>query len=124
MSIWTFMDFVEASGRNPVADWLSGFPTDVQDMFSERLSTWEGVPKWSEKWASNYKGWKGLLELRVNYKKIPYRPLFTYAPKRHIILLCGSIEQNGKLPRADLETAERRRNDWLRNPSNVVRHKF
>lgn len=118
------MDYVEASGRNPIADWLDGFADQVQDVFSERLSTWEGVLKWSEKWASDYKDWKGLYELRVTYKKVPYRPLFTYAPQRHVILLCGSIERNGKLPRADLETAERRRNEWLKEPSRVVRHKF
>lgn len=93
-------------------------------MFSERLSTWEGVPKWSEKWASDLKGWKGLNELRISYRKVPYRPLFTPAQDKHIILLCGSIEQNGKLPRSDLEKAERRRKEWLENPSRVARHRF
>jgi hypothetical protein len=124
MPFWTFMDYLELTGRNPIAEWIEGLPQDVQDRISERLSFWEQVERWSEKWASAYKGTSGLYELRLTFKRVPYRPLFVYGPGRRMILLCGSIEQNGKLPRADLKTADRRRKEWEKDPTRVIRHKF
>lgn len=123
-TIWTFVDYVEASGRVPFVDWLIALPEDVQDVFSERLATWEGILKWSEKWASDYKGWKGLYELRITYNKVPYRPLFTYARNRQVVLLAGAIEQSGKIPHGILQAADRRRKEFLEDTSRVIRHRF
>jgi len=90
---------------------------------SERMSTMEGLPQWPDKWASKYRGPDGLYELRLTFNKVPYRPLFTKS-HRLVILLHGAIEQNGKIKRSDLETAERRRKEWEGDPERAVRHTF
>lgn len=125
MTFWRFMDYVEAGGRNPVAEWMSELSVGAQTFINTRLALMESLPRWPEKWASDYRGWPGLNELRITHKRIPYRPLFTFGSERGtVILLCGSIEQNGKLPRRDLETAQRRRKEHLAEMKRAQRHRF
>jgi hypothetical protein len=124
VAIWTFMDFIEISGRNPTAEWLDGFNDEVQAAISARLLLMEGMLRWPEKWASKYRGWDELHEIRIPFKKVQYRPLYIYDAGRKVILLNGSIERDGKIPRADLEAANRRRKDYRADPSCAVPHQY
>lgn len=119
------MDFVESSGQNPFDRWLHGFAEDVQAKINERLAFMEGLAKWPEKWASDYKGAKGICEIRIVHRNINYRPLFMYAAQRRVIvLLGGAIEQNGMLPRSEIEAVVRRRKEFLKDQNRAVRHQF
>jgi hypothetical protein len=48
------MDYLEPSGRNPVAEWQAGLSYDASAAIDARLLQMEGTPKWPEKWVSSY----------------------------------------------------------------------
>lgn len=118
------MDFVEPSGSNPILRWLSGLPTETQAHIAARFLLMEGMLRWPDKWVSDYKGYDGILELRIPFNRVQYRPLMAYAPDRKIILLGGAIEKGGKIPKGDLDAADQRRKLLLKEPNLVVRHRF
>jgi phage-related protein len=116
MALWTFYNYVEATGRNPVREWLDSLPPADSAKIDYRLRQMAVLPKWSEKWVSKYRGTDEIYEFRISGDKIQYRPLGTYLGSRRYILLAGAIEKGDKIPRSDVETAERRlanvRKDW------------
>jgi hypothetical protein len=82
----------------------------------------EGMERWPEKWVSDYKGYDGIVELRIPFNRVQYRPLATYQPKRTLVLLEGAIEKGGKIPVGDLDRADKRRKILLEEPDNVKPH--
>jgi phage-related protein len=116
MSVWSFMEFVEQSGQLPFSRWIDGIPKDARANIDARLLQMEGMPKWTEKWASSYRGYDKLIELRIPFNRVQYRPLGSYAPDHTFILLHGAIEKNGRIPKGDLESADRRRKELVREP--------
>ena len=85
------MDFIEPSGRNPFAIWQAELQPDAQAAIDTRLLAMEGMERWPEKWISDYKGYDGIIELRIPFNRVQYRPLGTYQPKRTLVLLGGAI---------------------------------
>jgi len=121
MAVWTFVEFVERSGATPFSDWVLSLPDDAQAHIAARLLQMEALPQWPEKWASRYKGYTSLVELRMQWNRRQYRPLGVYARGQRgtFVLLAGAIEKGGKLPKGDLESADRRRKELLREPTRV-----
>ena len=118
------MDYVEPGGQNPVAKWLSGLPDDAQGAIATRLLAMEALPRWSEKWATKLASWEGLIELRISFNRVQYRPLGVYQPGRVFVLLTGAIEKGDEIPRRHLETADRRRKNLMKEPHRVRLHEY
>jgi hypothetical protein len=116
------MDYVEPTGRNPIADWQAGLQPDASAAIDARLLQMEAMPQWPPKWVSDYKGYDGIIELRIPFNRVQYRPLATYQRGHTLVLLNGAIEKGGKIPTSDLETAEVRRKAILREPHRVRPH--
>ena len=108
MSLWTFYDYVELTGHNPIRKWLDEIQDDARAKIDYRLLQMAGEPVWREKWISRYRGTKDLCEFRITCNNVQYRPLGTYFGKMKYIILTGAIEKGGKIPKSDVETAERR----------------
>jgi hypothetical protein len=123
--VWTFLKFVEASGRRPFTDWVLGLPQGAQAHILARLLEMEALPRWPEKWATRYRGYDSLVELRMPWKGVQYRPLGTYSKTQRwaFILLCGAIEKSS-IPRAALDTADRRRKELLKEPGRVCAYEY
>jgi phage-related protein len=121
MAVWTFSEFIEATGRVPFTDWVSSLPQDAQAHIAERLLAMEALQSWPDKWASRYIGYQSLIELRMPWNRVQYRPLGVYSKthRRGFILLCGAIEKGNKIPSGDLNAADRRRKELLKEPSRV-----
>ena len=117
---WQFYDYITDSGRNPFAEWLNLIPKDAQAFVDNRLLAMERLRKWSEKWASDYKGEDKIVELRITFNKVQYRPLGMYQPGYKFVLLNGAIEKGGRIPRTDLDSAARHRDRLLREGSCVI----
>lgn len=124
MSVWTFYDYVEPSGRVPILEWSSGLAEEVQSIIDARLLLMAGLITWSEKWISSYRSSGKLYELRITFKKVQYRPLGMYAPGRTFILLAGAIEKDGKLPTDTVRAAIERQQLLWKEPSYVRRHRY
>jgi phage-related protein len=124
MPLWTFFDYVETSGRNPIREWLNGIPDGNRAKIDYRLTQMAAMrPPWPEKWISKYQTTE-LFEFRITGDRVQYRPLGIYWGKLRYVLLAGAIEKGGKLPRSDVEAAERRLSDLRKDPSHAVIHQF
>jgi len=124
MPLWTFLDYVETSGRNPIRKWLDGLPEGDRAKVDYRLLQMAAMsPPWPEKWISKYRT-TDLFEFRITGHGVQYRPLGTYWGKSRYVLLAGAIEKGGKIPRSDVETAKRRLNDLHKDPAHAVIHQF
>lgn len=124
MSLWTFFDYVETSGRNPIRAWLDDLPERDQARIDFRLTQMAAMcPPWPEKWISKYRTTE-LFEFRITGDKVQYRPLGIYWGRLRYVLLAGAIEKNDKIPRSDVEAAERRLSDLRKDPSHAVVHQF
>jgi len=56
---------------------------------------------------------KQLWELRIRQARNRYRIIYFLASGQKFVLLHGLTKKTGPVPRSDLETAERRRDDYL-----------
>ncbi len=108
MAYWTIYDYIELTGRNPIREWLDDLPDGDQAKIDYRLQQMVGMERWSEKWASKYRGTDEIIELRIVGKNVQYRPLGAYFGRMQFILLNGAIEKGDKIPKSDIETAKRR----------------
>lgn len=123
MPLWTFFDYVEKSGRNPIREWLNGIEEDDSAKIDYRLTQMTAMrPPWPEKWISKYKT-TDLFEFRIT-GRVQYRPLGVYWGRLRYVLLAGAIEKGGKIPALDVEKAERRLGDLLKDSSHAVIHQF
>lgn len=124
MAVWTFFDYVEKSGRNPIREWLRDLPDEDQAKIDYRLLQMAGMPHpWPEKWISKYRT-TALFEFRITGNRVQYRPLGIYWGKLNYILLAGAIEKGDKIPARDIETAEHRLASLLKDASHAVIHQF
>lgn len=100
------MEFVTGEGQTPFSAWLRGQGEDVQAEIDTRILVMRGMPMWPPKWVRAYKTYDKLLELRIPFKRVQYRPLGCYGPaRREFTLLSGAIEKDGKIPKAILQSA-------------------
>lgn len=124
MVSWAFYDYLEPSGNCPFSDWLLGLPDDAQACIDQRLLTMEGMGQWPEKWASRYTAVTGLVEIRIRFKKVQYRPLGIYQPDHRFVLLGGGIEKGNRIPKGTLEAIGVRRKLLEQGRAHVRRHTF
>jgi hypothetical protein len=122
MPLWTFFDYVEKSGRNRIRQWLDDIPEDDSATIDYRLTQMAAMRHWPEKWISKYTTTE-LFEFRIK-GRVQYRPLGVYWGKLRYVLLAGAIEKGGKIPKSDVEAAERRLSDLRKDPSHAVIHQF
>jgi hypothetical protein len=123
MALWTFLDYIELSGTNPIREWLNGLPDDDCAKIDDRLLVMEAMRTWPEKWISKYQGTE-LFEFRIK-GRVQYRPFGIYWGRLRYVLLKGTIEKGGKIRKSDIETAEQRLSNLRKDPGrHVVIHQF
>lgn len=126
MGGWTFFDYVELTGRNPIREWLDGLPEEDCVKIDYRLRQMSAMTTavWPEGWLSKYRGTTEIYELRISGNRVKYRPLGTYYGARQFIILTGAIEKGWKIPKRDIETAERRLSNVQRDSKHARLHQY
>ena len=124
MASWTFYDYVENSGRNPIRRWLDSLPQHDSEKIDTRLRFMAAMPRWAEKWVSKYQGTDEIFEFRITGKGVQYRPLGTYYGTKQYLLLNGAIEKGDKIPKSDVDTAERRLDTARKEAGHVTYHEY
>jgi hypothetical protein len=127
MPIWSFVDFLEANGSNPVRVWfVDEIPDGARATIDGLILRMQVMPLWPPKWTSDYQGIEGVFEIRVPFSGVQYRPfaMFSPATRRQVVLLCGAIERGGKIRRSILHTIARRRDELRKEPFRVGRHQL
>jgi hypothetical protein len=125
MTMWTFYDFLEDRGVNPVRQWLDGLPAKAAAKINTRILFMMAIPVWPEQYISSLTGWPELLELRIVHSGVQYRPLGFYGPeRREFTLVLGAVEK-GSLPVRVLETADANRKLIVATGRNrICEHQF
>lgn len=121
---WSFADYVSRTGREPIRKWFDALPPGARAKVDDRLLAMASMDRWPEKWASTYQGAEKIIELRIKGPdNVQYRPLGMRHPTRQqcFVLLHGAIEK-GRIPRDDIDTAQRRRDEILAEPERIVPH--
>lgn len=131
--MWTFYDFVDASGENVIDAWLRGLtashPMKVRARLDAKVTNLQQMRRndWGDL-IGPMKGreWHKIFELRFTFQNVQYRPLLCHVPdEQAITLLVGATEKGGQiLPRQARDQAQERRvliesNIWR---DYVVRH--
>ena len=125
MSSWTFDEYIERSGDAPFSDWLESLDPNAQAFVDNRLLIMTGLARWPEKWASSYRGAKGLVELRITFNKVQYRPLGIYSPWRRLcFVLLGGATEKGKIRRGVIRTMIDRQTKVEEDSTYVRRYKL
>jgi hypothetical protein len=119
------MDYLDASGESAFEAWRRGLPPRAQVQIDTRLKYMRVMERWPDKWVSSYKGYDDILELRIPFDKVQYRPLGCYGPGRGIFtLLIGAIERSRKIPYGNLQAARSRRATVYADQSRIREHEY
>ena len=110
--MWNIEYYQSDAGRYPVAEFIDSLETAAKARVARILDLLEefgielGMP-----YARHLE--KQLWELRVRQARNRYRIIYFLASGQTFVLLHGFTKKTGSVPRSDLETAERRRDDYL-----------
>jgi len=109
MPVWTFCDYLDERGSNPIRAWLDSLPIEAEAKVAARIRYLRGTMNWPPPYISAMKGQAGLMELRIVSSGVQYRPLGFHGPGRfQFTLVHGVVEKGGKLPRSALDVAANR----------------
>jgi hypothetical protein len=113
VAIRTFFDFVSARGENVIDAWLrKDIPPGARAEIEAQLLVLRAVPTLERPAAGDMKKreCRGLIEVRVDWRKQQFRLLGYYGPERaQVTLLIGAREKGGNLePREACAIALRR----------------
>jgi hypothetical protein len=108
---WTFKDYVSASGRNEIHDWLNGLPVAAKATLNVFIQNLEATPDLKEPAMKELRGHKGVYELRQKVNNVQYRPLCCYGPaRREVTILIGASKKGGVWnPPKAIDTAKTRK---------------
>jgi len=110
--VWNIKYYQSEAGRSPVAEFIDSLEASAKARVARTLDLLEefgielGMP-----YAKHLE--KQLWELRVRQARNRYRIIYFLASGQTFVLLHGLTKKTGPVPRSDLETAERRRDDYL-----------
>jgi hypothetical protein len=123
--MWTFYDFTEGRGVNPVRAWLDKIPQKAAAKINTRILFMMAIPIWPEQYVSSLVGWPELVELRVVHAGVQYRPLGFYGPERREFTIVLGVVEKGSLPNRVLEAADANRKLILATGrSRICEHQF
>lgn len=111
MSVWIFRDYVNRRGDNEIHAWLHRLPLKVRARINTRIDYLAGVRYFDPRDVKLLHGeCEGLLELRIEYGNVEYRPIGCFGPTRGIItLLLGAVERNDRFDPPDACVVAKRR---------------
>jgi phage-related protein len=110
--MWNIEYYQSESGKVPVAEFIDSLDAKSRARIARILDLLEefgidlGMP-----YARHLE--EQLWELRIRHARNRYRIIYFLATGETFVLLHGFIKKTGPVPRADIEMAERRRNDYL-----------
>lgn len=110
--MWSIEYYQSEAGRSPVAEFIDSLEVSAKAKVARTLDLLEefgidlGMP-----YAKHLEN--QLWELRVRQARNRYRVIYFLASGQTFVLLHGLTKKTGPVPRSDLKTAERRRDDYL-----------
>jgi hypothetical protein len=99
MTQWSFWDYIDERGTNPIASWLMdkrSVPVKARAKIQRILLQLAGTPLWTRPLASNLDGFAGIVEVRVRWMNTQYRLLGFRGPEKEkqFTILVPAVEQD------------------------------
>jgi phage-related protein len=110
--MWNIEYYEQASGKRPVEEFIDSLDAKSQARIARTLDLLEefginlGMP-----YAKHLE--KQLWELRVRHGRNRYRIIYFLYTEQTFVLLHGFNKKTGAVPRADMEIASNRQDDYL-----------
>jgi hypothetical protein len=122
---WEFLDYFNDREENEFLTWLDSIPLQAKAKINARINILRGFLVWPEQYVSSYKGWDDIVELKIVFSGVQYRPLGFYGPlgRWRFTLLVGGKEK-GKIPKRLLGCADERRKIVLADKTRARPHDF
>jgi hypothetical protein len=129
MNAWSFLNYLDERGTNPVRAWLLDrieVPVKARAKIQRILLQLAGTGIWTRPLASNLEGYDGIVEIRVRYMNIQYRLLGFRGPAdRQFAILFPAREQGDQfVPINAPLIAQMRMGIVIANRSRVCEHSF
>lgn len=97
MSYWTFKVYICEDGANEIEGWLADLPPKVRAKIRARFSYLAITRIWIKKYAEKLKGYENIIEIKITYQNIQYRPLGCCGPgPREFTLLMPAKERGNE----------------------------
>ena len=105
--------YQEQEGQVPLLDWLDSLPRKVQDKCIVRVELLAEYGHELKRPHCDYLG-NDIYELRARHGNVNYRILYTFVG-RNIVLLSHGCTKEKKVPRTEINRADRNRNKYVRD---------
>lgn len=110
--MWSIEYYQSEAGRSPVQEFVDSLDTKSKARVARTLDLLEEFgTDLRMPYARQLEN--QLWELRVRHGRNRYRVIYFLATAKTFVLLHGFTKKTGPVPRPDMETAERRRDDYL-----------
>lgn len=121
MPDWTFLDYVDSQGRNPISIWLDSYQIKTRTQIKAKLvSSFQIANAIGRLTVPRFESLSGqhsdLIAIRFEKRRVAYRVIACYGieVRKEVWLLAGGTEHNNHYrPPGILETALARRADIL-----------
>ena len=129
MDEWSFKDYLDERGGNPIASWLHDrkqVPIKAKAKIDRILTQLAGTKLWVRPLASNLDDHPGIVEIRVRHMNTQYRILGFRGPgAKEFTLLTHAVEKDDKFePASAPETAETRMQLVKTERNRSIEHRF
>ncbi len=128
MAARTFFDFVSARGENVIESWLASIPWEARDAVNFLLLALRHVEFLNRPDVARLRGpeCRGLIEIRVTWKRQQYRPLAYLGPREgQVTILVGAKEKGDRLePKDACAIARRRIKDIESGRGSIREHRY
>lgn len=129
MSEWSFFDYTDERGTNPIEAWLMDsrvVPVKARAKIQRILLQLAGTALWTRPLASNLENYPGIVEIRIRWMNTQYRLLGFRGPQdREFSLLMPAIEQDDEfVPPSAPSVAQARMKAIIADRRRVVEHRY
>jgi hypothetical protein len=129
MNEWSFFDYIDERGTNPIRDWLMDrrvVPVKARARIQRILLQLAGTALWIRPLASNLDDYAGIVEIRIRWMNTQYRLLGFRGPdQRQFSILVPAIEQGDRfVPLNAPDTATTRMAIVIADRRRIVEHRY
>jgi|ERR1700675_1773981 len=129
MNQWSFWDYIDERGTNPIASWLGEkrfVPVKARAKIQRILLQLAGTALWTRPLASNLEGYPGIVEIRIRWMNTQYRLLgFRGQEERQFIILVPAVEQDDEfVPLNSPDIALTRMAVVIADRRRIIEHRY
>jgi hypothetical protein len=129
MTQWSFWDYIDERGTNPIETWLvdkRAVPVKARVRIQRLLLQLAGTELWTRPLASNLDGYGGIVEIRIRWMNTQYRLLGFRGPnaRQFSILVPATEKDNEFVPPTAPGVAVARMKVVIADRRRIIEHRY